>query len=157
MTHAAFMDRDEDRVGPPGRSERAERLRRYLQELQERIDPRALELLLRLLHEASASPAVRGGTYELGMGPEEKELFTPALQAELLVLFGLLTSQEERVVVDLGDSPHAKGMKVLVPQERAEDEEFLARHKSRVAAEAERRERDRREVEAIARASGMEP
>ncbi|MBH5334998.1 hypothetical protein IHE55_09400 [Streptomyces pactum] len=151
------MDREQDGTGPPGPSERTERLRRYLGELQERIDPRALELLLRLLQEVSSSPAARGGTYELGMGPEEKELFTPALQAELLVLFGLLTAGEERVVVDLGDSPHARGMKVLVPPDQAGDAEFLARHKSRVAAEAERREHDRREVEAIARVSGMEP
>ncbi|MEU0844770.1 MULTISPECIES: hypothetical protein [Streptomyces] len=147
------MDRDERH----DRSERAERLTQYLTELQERIDPRSLELLMRLLRELSTSPAVRGGTYELGMGPEEKELFTPALQAELLVLFGLLTSQDERVVVDLGDSPHAKGMKVLVPQDRAQDPDFLHRHKQRVAAEAEQREADRREVEGIARASGMEP
>ncbi|MDX3229853.1 hypothetical protein [Streptomyces sp. ME19-01-6] len=147
------MDRDERH----DRSERAERLTQYLTELQERIDPRSLELLMRLLRELSTSPAVSGGTYELGMGPEEKELFTPALQAELLVLFGLLTSQDERVVVDLGDSPHAKGMKVLVPQDRADDPDFLLRHKQRVAAEAEQREADRREVEGIARASGMEP
>ncbi|MFC0601039.1 hypothetical protein [Streptomyces palmae] len=147
------MDRDE----PPERSERTERLRRYLAELQERVEPRSLELLIRLLHEVSTSPAVHGGTYELGMGPAERELFTPALQAELLVLFGLLTTQEERVVVDLGDAPHARGMKVLVPQDRADDAEFLARHKDRVAAEAERREHDRQEVQAIARASGMEP
>src|SRR3954452_23705836 len=153
MAHPAYMDRDERH----DRSERAERLTQYLTELQERIDPRSLELLMRLLRELSTSPAVRGGTYELGMGPEEKELFTPALQAELLVLFGLLTSQDERVVVDLGDSPHAKGMKVLVPQDRAQDPDFLLRHKQRVAAEAEQRERDRREVEGIARASGMEP
>ncbi|WP_431044357.1 hypothetical protein ACQUSR_22245 [Streptomyces sp. P1-3] len=139
-----------------GRSERAERLRQYLTELRDRIDPDSLDLLLRLLREVSTSPAVRGGTYELGMGPEEKALFTPALQAELLVLFGLLTAQDERVVVDLGDAPHAKGMKMLVPQEQADDPEFLERHRQRVAAEAERRERDRREVEAIARASGME-
>ncbi|WKX70432.1 hypothetical protein [Streptomyces sp. XD-27] len=139
-----------------GRSERTERLTQYLTELRERIDPESLDLLLRLLREVSTSPAVRGGTYELGMGPEEKALFTPALQAELLVLFGLLTAQDERVVVDLGDAPHAKGMKMLVPQEQAEDPEFLERHRQRVAAEAERRERDRREVEAIARASGME-
>ncbi len=84
-------------------------------------------------------------------------MFTPALQAELLVLFGLLTSHDERVVVDLGDSPHAKGMKVLVPRERADDPALLRRHKQRVAAEAAEREADRREVEAIARASGMEP
>ncbi|MFH8368808.1 hypothetical protein [Streptomyces sp. NPDC018031] len=151
------MDRDEGRDEPPERSARTERLRRYLGELQERVDPRALELLMRLLHEVSSSPAVRGGTYELGMGPEEKELFTPALQAELLVLLGLLTAQEERIVVDLGDTPHARGMQVLVEPDQADDPDFLARHKSRIAADAERRERDRQEVEAIARASGMEP
>ncbi|MBB5935090.1 hypothetical protein [Streptomyces zagrosensis] len=152
------MDREE-RQGPgrPEPSERAERLRQYLSELERRIDARSLELLMRLLRELSVSPAVRGGTYELGMSPEERELFTPALQAELLVLFGLLTSKDERVVVDLGDSPHAKGMKVLVPQDRAHDPEFLHRHKERVAAEAAEREADRREVEAIARASGMDP
>ncbi|MDT3399325.1 hypothetical protein RKE29_22185 [Streptomyces sp. B1866] len=147
------MDGDERRE----RAQRAERLKRYLSDLQQRIDPRSLDLLMRLLHEVSTSPAVRGGTYELGMGPEEKELFTPALQAELLVLFGLLTVQDERVVVDLGDSPHAKGVKVLVPQDRADDPDFLHRQKQRVAAEAEQRERDRLEVEGIARASGMEP
>ncbi|QKW50034.1 hypothetical protein [Streptomyces buecherae] len=152
------MDREESQgPGGPEPSERAERLRRYLSELEQRVDPRSLELLMRLLRELSVSPAVRGGTYELGMGPEERKLFTPALQAELLVLFGLLTSHDERVVVDLGDSPHAKGMKVLVPRERADDPDFLRRHKQRVAAEAAEREADRREVEAIARASGMEP
>lgn len=153
MAHAAYMDRDERHE----RSERAERLTQYLTELQDRIDPRSLELLMRLLRELSASPAARGGTYELGMGAEEKELFTPALQAELLVLFGLLTAQDERVVVDLGDTPHAKGMRVLLPRERADDPDFLDHHKRRLAAEAEQRERDRREVEGIARASGMEP
>lgn len=147
------MDSDED----DGGRTRADRLRQHLGELQERVDPRSLELLVRLLRELSTSPAVRGDTYELGMAPEERELFTPALQGELLLLFGLLTSQEERVVVDLGDTPHAKGMKVLVPQERAADREFLQRHKRRVAKEAEKREQDRREVAAIARASGMEP
>ncbi|MFT2016990.1 hypothetical protein ACMA1D_14245 [Streptomyces sp. 796.1] len=152
------MDREEPQ-GPaaPEPSERAERLRQHLSDLAQRIDPPSLELLMRLLRELSVSPAVRGGTYELGMGPEERELFTPDLQAELLVLFGLLTSQDERVVVDLGDTPYAKGMKVLVPQDRACDPDFLDRHRRRVAAEAAEREADRREVEAIARASGMEP
>jgi hypothetical protein len=147
------MDRDERHE----HSERDERLSRYLTELQDRIDPRSMELLMRLLREVSTSPAAPGGTYELGMGPAEKELFTPALQAELLVLFGLLSAQDERVVVDLTDGPHALGMRVPVDREQAGDADSLRRRGQRAAAEAEQRERDRREVEGIARASGMEP
>ncbi|MEK8170973.1 hypothetical protein NKH77_19685 [Streptomyces sp. M19] len=90
------------------------------------------------------------------MGAEEKELFTPALQAELLVLSGCSRHRTNGSWSTSGTPAHP-GHEGAAARERADDPDFLHHHKQRLAAEAEQRERDRREVEGIARASGMEP
>ncbi|AXU17061.1 hypothetical protein [Streptomyces clavuligerus] len=136
------------------------RYRLYVEALRARLPSAQFGLLMEIIR---LWVTHGGGAAELTMDDEEKELFTPEVQQELLHLMGLLSGgsgpegRAGHVVVQLGDGEHAKGAMSLVPPEVAADAERLRALRDRIDAQERRRGEDRREVEGIARASGMLP
>ncbi|MFD8324030.1 hypothetical protein [Kitasatospora purpeofusca] len=135
------------------------RLRLYLESLQLLMPERQFELLRDILH---GYAELGGGRIEVKLDDEERELFTPALQRELLVLLGLFGAlapghedRADRVVADLGDGEWVKGAMSLVPPEVASDPTRLRELRDRFDAVEGRRAGDRATVEGIAEVSGM--
>ncbi|MCS0636794.1 hypothetical protein NX801_14215 [Streptomyces sp. LP05-1] len=133
----------------------------YVEALRARMVPEQFGLLMETFKLWAENG---GGTVRLQLDEEERELFTPAVQQEFLNLMGLLGAMspghEDRaahVVVPLGDGEFVKGAMSLVPPEVAADPERLRAMREKLDAQQERRGADQREVEGIARASGMLP
>lgn len=134
-----------------------DRLRRYLRELQDRISPRSYDLLMEILQGVNASMARGGGSFEIEITEEDRELFiSHDLQDELLSLLCMLSFREEYVVVDLDDAPHTKSIKAVMSFNRLDEVELIEEYRQEAAARAAQRESDRCEMAAIFRASGME-
>ncbi|WP_416876239.1 hypothetical protein [Kitasatospora sp. SC0581] len=135
------------------------RLKLYIESLQVLMPERQFKLLMDLLR---GYAELGGGRIEVKLDAEERELFTSAVQRELLVLLGLLGAlvpgHEDRadgVVADLGDGERAKGVMSLVPPELASDPARLRDMRDRLDAAEGRRASDRATVEGIAEVSGM--
>ncbi len=122
---------------------RTERFARHLADLGLRLDNESFALLLRILHGVNQALVHHSRSVDIPFGPDDRKLFTSELGRELETLMDLLGSHGMRMVVDVGDSAGAATAS------------GLERPPSGPLALAER-ERDRREVEAIVRASGME-
>jgi hypothetical protein len=112
----------------------AEQFVLYLSELQSSLDPESYELLLRILKGTNDALVHRNADIDIDLSPREQELFTPEFGERLHRLLDLLAPLGAHTSVDFdtltGTDP--------------------------VRSEAER-EHVRREVEAIAKASGLEP
>ncbi|GAA1935244.1 hypothetical protein [Kitasatospora viridis] len=135
------------------------RLKLYIESLQVLMPEPQFKLLMDVLR---GYIELGGGRVAVKLDDEERELFTPAVQRELLVLLGLLGAltpgheeRADRVVADLGDGEWAKEVMSLVPPEVAADPTRLREMRDRLDAAAGRRASDRAAVEEIARASGM--
>ncbi|MFI2215003.1 hypothetical protein [Streptomyces sp. NPDC020141] len=131
----------------------------YVETLRARMPGPQFTLLMRTV---DLYVGAGGGRVRLRMDPGDRELFTAEVQQELLTLLGLLgatrpghADRAEHVVVRLGDGEYAKGALTLVPPEVAADPERLRAMLARIDARQRRSHDDRREVEEIARASGM--
>ncbi|MGW7008954.1 hypothetical protein ACWGCW_40890 [Streptomyces sp. NPDC054933] len=122
---------------------RTERFARHLAELGLRLDKDSFALLLRILGGVNEALVQRSRSVDIPFGPGDKELFTSELGRELETLMELLGPHGMRMVVDVDDSAG-----------RAAAGDFDGPPRGLLAL-AER-QRDRREVEAIVRASGME-
>ncbi|WP_069812912.1 hypothetical protein [Streptomyces sp. TP-A0874] len=128
------------------RRKRANELQRYLDGLAERMAPESHQLLMKILQALNTALSQGGGDTQIEMTAEDKALFTEEFQRELRTVMGMLDFTEEQVVIDIAEDaadqgPDAERLRPGTAAERAVDQ----------------RERDRREVESIARASGMEP
>jgi hypothetical protein len=136
--------RDDDAMSDQDFTARTERFARHLAELGLRLDKESFALLLRILHGVNQALVHHSRSVDIPFGPGDRELFTNELGRELGTLMDLLGPHGMRMVVDVGDAagPATTGGPEGPP--------------SGLLALAER-ERDRREVEAIVRASGMEP
>ncbi|MFD3843539.1 hypothetical protein ACFWWC_46185 [Streptomyces sp. NPDC058642] len=136
------------------------RYRLYVEALQARMPQAQFGLLMEAIQLWAANG---GGTARLRFDTqEEKELFTPEVQQELLNLLGLLGAMQpghedraDHVVAQLGDGEYAKGAMSLVPPDVAADPDRLRALRDRVDAQQHQRHLDQQEVEGIARASGM--
>ncbi|UGY94215.1 hypothetical protein [Streptomyces gobiensis] len=102
-----------------------------LAELSQRFDAETYEVLLKILRGVNAAFAQRGTGVDVGFTDRERELFTPEVAWEVARLMELLSTPGSGVRVDLGPSLNT--------------------------GQPDWREHDRREVEGIARASGLEP
>ncbi|MDF3287813.1 hypothetical protein [Streptomyces silvisoli] len=122
---------------------RTERFARHLAELGLRLDKESFALLLRILHGVNQALVHHSRSVDIPFGPGDRKLFTNELGRELETLMDLLGSHGMRMVVDVADSAGAG------PDGGFEEPS------SGLLAPAER-DRDRREVEAIVRASGMQ-
>ncbi|WP_328503297.1 hypothetical protein OG828_33825 [Streptomyces sp. NBC_00457] len=105
----------------------------YLSELQNSLDSESYDLLLRILKGTNDALIHRNTDIDIALSPREQELFTPEFGKQLHQLLTLLGPLGAQTFVDFG----AAGPD---PDQSATD-----------------RERLRREVEAIAKASGLEP
>ncbi|WP_149830745.1 hypothetical protein [Streptomyces tailanensis] len=137
------------------------RYRLYEEALRARMPRAQFDLLMEIIRLWAANG---GGTARLSLDGEEKELFTPEVQQELLNLMGLLGAMQpghegraDHVVAQLGDGEHAKGAMSLVPPDVAADPDRLRALRDRIDAQQHQRLLDQHEVEGIARASGMPP
>ncbi|GAA0452795.1 hypothetical protein ACFQ2B_30835 [Streptomyces stramineus] len=110
--------------------ERTKQFARCMAELHTTLDPESYALLLRILKGLNEAIVHRGSGVDLPFSPREKELFTPEFGQVLTKLAGFLGPHGMRLVV--GTGPDAD-------------------------AERDRSERDRSEVDGIARASGLRP
>ncbi|MFD7827439.1 hypothetical protein [Kitasatospora sp. NPDC059803] len=135
------------------------RLKLYVESLQVLMPERQFKLLMDVLR---GYAELGGGRIAVKLDDEERELFTPAVQRELLVLLGLIGAltpghedRADRVVADLGDGEWAKEVMSLVPLEVASDPARLREMRDRLDAAEGRRASDRATVEGIAEASGM--
>lgn len=106
----------------------------YLSELQSGLDPESYELLLRILKGTNDALVHRNVDIDIELSPREQELFTPEFGRRLNQLLDLLGPLGAHTLVDFS---------TLTGTEP-------------VQSDAER-EHLRREVEGIARASGLEP
>ncbi|MER6187735.1 hypothetical protein [Streptomyces sp. NPDC001652] len=136
------------------------RYRLYVEALQARMPQAQFSLLMEAIRLWAAHG---GGTARLRFDTEEeKELFTPEVQQELLNLLGLLGAMQpghedraDHVVAQLGDGEHTRGAMSLVPPDVAADPDQLRALRDRIDAQQHQRSLDQQEVEGIARASGM--
>jgi hypothetical protein len=112
--------------------ERGKEFAHYLAVLQDRLEPDSYALLLRMLRGLNDALVQGPGGVAIQFSPDERKLLTPELGQEFAKLAMMLGSCGVHVVVDLDEA----GAEADV---------------------AEQRERDRREVEEIARVSGMAP
>jgi hypothetical protein len=110
-----------------------------LSELSRRFDAETYEVLLKILRGVNTAFAERGTGVDIGFTERERELFTPEVAHEVARLMELLVTPGGGVRIDTG-SP--LGLSRQVPAE---------------AVERSWREHDRREVEGIARVSGLNP
>ncbi|MFI9582193.1 hypothetical protein ACIHCQ_10175 [Streptomyces sp. NPDC052236] len=127
----------------------------YVETLRARMPEAQFDLLMQAI---DLYLKAGGGRIRLQMDPEDRELFTAEVKQELLTLLGLIGAMEpghedraEHVVVPLGDGEHVKEAMSLVPADVAKDPEKL--RAMRDALDSQRR--DQKEVEGIAKASGM--
>lgn len=119
------------------RCAQAERFRLHLRELRGRLDPASYRLLLKILRGVNDALAGGAGDAEIDMPAAEQELFTEELQAELRTALGMLDFAEDSVVIDLGEAAGTGNTEGRLGELQ--------------------RAADRREVECIARVSGMRP
>lgn len=115
--------------------ERTRRLALCMAELHTSLDPESYALLLRILQGLNEAIVHRDTGVDLPFSAREKELFTPEFGRVLEKLAGFLGPHGMRVVVGAGIG----GTPAQGPCDGGE------------------RDHDRREVDAIARASGMRP
>lgn len=120
----------------------------YLYELQNSLDPESYALLLRILQGTNDAIVNRGTN--VFFSPRDKELFTPEFAESLRKLLGLLGPLGMQTVFDL-DFDTDPGMETTRIDSPADAQ---PPQKSTHLADQEEL---RREVEAIARASGLEP
>lgn len=100
----------------------------YLAACEREMTPESYELLLRILKSTNDALVHRNRWFDVPVSPRDKELLTPEFNRHLTALMRLLGPREMRVDVDLAPKP---------------DTDLST-------------ERVRREIEGIARASGME-
>ncbi|MEU6310670.1 hypothetical protein [Streptomyces sp. NPDC047014] len=131
----------------------------YVEALRARMPQPPFELLMTILRLWLENG---GGTASLQLDDEEKALFTAEVRQELLTLMGLIGATQpghedraDHVVVPLGDGEHVKGAMTLVPADIAADPDQLRSRLADLDAQQRQRTHDHKEVEAIARASGM--
>ncbi|MFF4448195.1 hypothetical protein [Streptomyces sp. NPDC001502] len=131
----------------------------YVEALRARMPQAGFHLLMEIIRLWLENG---GGTARIQMDDEEKALFTGEVRQEMLTLMGLIGAMQpghedraEHVVVQLGDSEHTKGAMTLVPAEVAADPEQLQARLDKIDSQQRQRTLDRKEVEAIALASGM--
>ncbi|MEH6376393.1 hypothetical protein V7793_19010 [Streptomyces sp. KLMMK] len=115
--------------------ERTKQFALYLAELQTSLDPESYALLLRILKGFNEAIVHRERGVDIPFSPREKELFTPEFGRALARLAGFLGPHGMHVVVGTHGTPAGSGP----------------------PGGAEPGDHDRREVDAIARASGMRP
>ncbi|MFC5144575.1 hypothetical protein [Streptomyces aureoversilis] len=115
--------------------ERTKQFALYLAELQTSLDPESYALLLRILKGFNEAIVHRERGVDIPFSPREKELFTPEFGRVLTRLAGFLGPHGMQVVVGTHGTPSDAGP----------------------PGGADSGERDRHEVDAIARASGMRP
>jgi hypothetical protein len=113
--------------------ERTKRFALYMAELHTSLDPESYALLLRVLQGLNEAIVHRESGVDLPFSARERELFTPEFGRVLTKLAGYLGPYGVHVVVGTDDGPGDRG----------------DHHKDT--------ERDRQEVDAIARVSGMLP
>lgn len=118
----------------------ARRFAARLAELSHRLDAETYDVLLKILRGINAAFAQRGSGVDIGFTKRERELFTPEVAQEVAQLMELLSTTQGGVRVDLESAP-----------------EGLPREAQAGAFERALREHDRREVEGIARVSGLGP
>ncbi|MEV1083792.1 hypothetical protein AB0I98_37225 [Streptomyces sp. NPDC050211] len=106
----------------------------YLSELQNSLDPESYDLLLRILKGTNDALVHRNTDIDIALSPREQELFTPEFGKQLQQLLTLLGPLGTQTFVDVEPFPGKDS-------EQSDSE----------------REQLRREVEAIAKASGLEP
>ncbi|MGK5732967.1 hypothetical protein [Streptomyces sp. URMC 124] len=118
--------------------ERTKQFALYLAELQTSLDPESYALLLRVLKGFNEAILHRERGVDIPFSPREKELFTPEFGRVLTRLAGFLGPHGMHVVVGTDGAPGAPAA-------------------SGPPGGTGPGEHDRREVDAIARASGMRP
>ncbi|MCX5560412.1 hypothetical protein [Streptomyces sp. NBC_00038] len=129
-----------------GYLESVEQFALYLSELQSSLDPESYALLLHILKVTNEAVVHRNADFEILMSDREQELFTAEFGEALSRLLGLLGPMGIRTLVDLG--AHAGTTRGV----------SSADGRPTTGPDAlTRLENDRREIEGIARASGMEP
>lgn len=157
------MSGDTDETAGGSRAAGQARLELYVESLRARMPAAQFILLMRAFN---AWLTGGGGSMRLHLEPAEQELFTAEVQGEMLTLMGLAGAlapghedRADHVVVDLGDGEHVKRARSLVPPEVANDPERLTEMRRRLDEQERTRQRQRaadiREVDAIARASGL--
>ncbi|KPI02184.1 hypothetical protein OK074_5368 [Actinobacteria bacterium OK074] len=123
-----------------------------LAELQSSLDAESYELLLRILKGTNEAFVRRNTDIDINLSPREQELFTPEFGERLSQLLSLLGPLGAHTSVDLGSltgaGAHAGGG--AAESENGNGSEAVRDHERE-------RDRVRREVEAIARASGLKP
>lgn len=117
-------------AGRRGETEAGRRFFHYLAELRATLDPESFALVLRILEATDQALEDRRANVDVPLSPREQELFTPEFGENLRALMDLLVPAATDVAQ--WDEP--------VPDDLEDVDE---------------RERLRREVEAIARASGL--
>ncbi|HZG04730.1 MAG TPA: hypothetical protein VE546_14350 [Streptomyces sp.] len=84
------------------RAETHRRVREYLRDLEERLDPAAFALFLRVVGGVNAALRRQGGHVDVELTPQERDLFVAELQHELVALLGLLGFPGDRITTDTG-------------------------------------------------------
>ncbi|MTE19232.1 hypothetical protein F0L17_08850 [Streptomyces sp. TRM43335] len=84
------------------RAEAHRRAEWYLLELEERLDPAAFALFLRVVGGVDAAVRRREEDVDIAMTPWERELFVTELQDELVTLLGLLGFPPDRITAVAG-------------------------------------------------------
>ncbi|MBA0049573.1 hypothetical protein E0L36_01195 [Streptomyces sp. AJS327] len=88
--------------------ETCQRAGHHLRMLAERLDPPSFELLLKVMSGINRAFAHRDQPIDLDLTPEERALYTPRLQEELLTLLELSRLPRSRVRTEpLPDTPNA--------------------------------------------------
>lgn len=105
------MPKDDRRAGAHRRAER------YLLELEERLDPAAFALFLRVVGGVDAAVRQREEDVDIVMTPRERDLFVTELQGELVTLLGLLGFPRDRIAAVAG--PHGADVREAGPVARA--------------------------------------
>lgn len=79
------------------RTEVHRRAERYLLDLEERLDPAAFALFLRVVGGVDAAVRHRERDVDIAMTPRERDLFLTELQGELVALLALLGFPRDRI------------------------------------------------------------
>lgn len=120
----------------------------YLSELQSSLDPQSYDLLLRILKGANEALVNRTADINVSLSERDKKLFTPEFGEALSRLLGMLGPLGMHTVVDIDDAFNTESVRDGSTNDVQPPAGLI---------HLARQEQDRREVEDIARASGMEP
>ncbi|MFG3259129.1 hypothetical protein [Streptomyces sp. NPDC048172] len=103
---------------PHGPREQEVRLRvgARLRDLAERLDPASFELLLKLMSGVNAAFDRRNEPIDIQMTPEERALYTPVLERELVALLELASVPPERIHTEtVSERPRHASWPYVVP------------------------------------------